>query len=246
MIVSGPSDQHKGFWDKLKTMLNIEDPTPVSRVSGREHLVNRSLAETSVEDDMSDFAESACETYLKFAGGITSKHAPAPFLVDSALPEQGWQVKRALSEHAAKVLIKCLWLARLSHPDLLRPITELSRRITRWSSNDDRKLYRLMCYISSSKSYRMRSYIGDPTDKLELVLYTDADHGGSTEHGYSTSGGLLAVQGLRSWFPISWLSKCQTAVSRSTTHAEAISFCSPLGESPSVKSLLYRSPAQKA
>ena len=160
MIVSGPSAQHKSFWDKMKTMLNIEDPTPVSRVLGREHLVNRSLKETSVEYHMSDFAEPACETYLKLAGGITLKHAPTPFLVDAALPERDWEVKGALSDHAAKVLMKCLWLARLSRPDLLRPITELSRRITRWSSNDDRKLYRLMCYISSSKSYRMRSYIG--------------------------------------------------------------------------------------
>ena len=28
---------------------------------------------------MSDFAESACETYLKLAGGITLKHAPHTF-----------------------------------------------------------------------------------------------------------------------------------------------------------------------
>ena len=120
---------------------------------------------------------------------------PTPFLVDAALPERDWEVKGALSDHAAKVLMKCLWLARLSRPDLRRPITELSRRITRWSSNDDRTLYRLMCFISSSKSYRMRSYIGDPTEKLELVLYTDADHGGSIEHGYSTSGGCWQCKG---------------------------------------------------
>ena len=228
MVVSGPSQNHKSFWDKMRTMLNIEDPVPVSRVLGREHMIHRHASETSVEYDMSDFAESACETYLKLAKGVTLKSAPTPFLVDSALPEEGWEIKGALSDHAAKVLMKCLWLARLSRPDLLRPITELSRRITRWSANDDRKLFRLMCYISSSKHYRMRSYIGDPADELELVLFTDADHGGSIEHGYSASGGLLVVQGPNSWFPISWLSKRQSAVSRSTTEAEAISLATGL------------------
>ena len=87
IIVSGPSAQHKSFWDEMKTMLNIEDPTPVSRVPGREHLVHRSLAEASTEYGMSDFAESACEKYLKLAGGIALKHAPTPFLVDAALLE---------------------------------------------------------------------------------------------------------------------------------------------------------------
>ena len=82
--------------------------------------MNRSLAEASAEYGMSDFAESACETYLKLAGGITLKHAPTPFLVDAALLEKDWEVKGAVSEHTTKVLMKCLWLARLASSVRLR------------------------------------------------------------------------------------------------------------------------------
>ena len=223
MMLSGPSAAHSPFWDKVKRKLNIEEPADVSRVLGRDHKVQRSSTETVIDYDMTDFAKSACDTYLSLTGLTSFKPVPTPFLVDSALPEDGWEANGSLAGSAPRVLMKVLWLARLSRPDLLRPISELSRRITCWSANDDRRLHRLMSYVWTSAHFRMSNRVGDPGEALELVLYTDADHGGSFEHGYSTSGGLLVVSGPRTWFPVTWMSKRQTAVSRSTTEAETIS-----------------------
>ena len=78
MVLSGPSSHHKQFWEKLRAMLNIEDPVPVPRVLGREHVIARTAAMTLIEYDMRNFAESACETYLKLAKGVTLKSEPTP------------------------------------------------------------------------------------------------------------------------------------------------------------------------
>ena len=45
---------------------NIEPLTPASRVLGREHIIAESAEMTWIEYRMSVFAESACETYIKF------------------------------------------------------------------------------------------------------------------------------------------------------------------------------------
>ena len=123
--------------------------------------------------------------------------------------------------------MKAYWLARLSRPDLLHSLNELSKRITKWSLNDDRRLYRVFCYLYETKHYRMSNKL-DPTAPWELWLFTDADHASKTEHGYSTSGSLLVIAGGGSYFPVAYQSKRQTAASRSTTEAEAIALATNL------------------
>jgi len=70
----------------------------------------------------------------------------------------------------------------------------------------------------------------DPDSPWELMLFVDADHSSSAEHPYSTSGSLLVIGGGSSYFPISFQSKRQTAVSRSTTEAEAISLATAVSQ----------------
>ena len=123
--------------------------------------------------------------------------------------------------------MKAYWLARLSRPDLLHALNELSKRITKWSKNDDRRLFRVFSYLHGTKQYRMRLKL-DPDAEWNLWLFTDADHASKTDHGYSTSGSVLVISGGSSFFPISFQSKRQTASSRSTTEAEAIALATAL------------------
>lgn len=37
MILSGPTKAHVSFWQKIQKFIEIEEPTPVSRVLGRNH-----------------------------------------------------------------------------------------------------------------------------------------------------------------------------------------------------------------
>ena len=62
---------------------------------------------------------------------------------------------------AARVLMKILYAARLARFDLLRAVQHLACCITRWTSDCDKRLHRLVCYINSSKHLRMTGWVGD-------------------------------------------------------------------------------------
>ena len=218
MLVSGPQENHTKFWSELGKHLKFEEPQPVNRVLGRNHIRKGDV----VEFEMDDFTQECCNRYLEITGEKGFKKAPTPYLEESTLPIDDYDTQGVLQHCAAKLIMKAYWLARLNRPDVLRALNELSRRITRWSRNDDRKLHRVMAYLHCTKQFRMKCKL-DPDSPWELMLFTDADHSSSAEHPYSTSGSLLVIGGGSSYFPISFQSKRQTAVSRSTTEAEAIS-----------------------
>ena len=128
-----------------------------------------------------------------------------------------------LAGNAAKILMKALWLARLARPDILRPINDLATRVQRWTRADDKRVLRLVQYLQASIHYRLIGYIGDELDDVRLRLYVDADFAGETRDAKSSSGGYLVLIGKRAYFPLAWVSKKQTSISRSTTESEIVS-----------------------
>ena len=104
----------------------------------------------------------------------------------------------------------------------------MTRRVTCWSRADDKRLYRLVCYLWSTRTHKLFGQIADPVENLRLVLYTDADHSSGVEFTQSTSGTLLCIEGPSSFWPLSWMSKKQTSTSRSTTEAEIVSLATGL------------------
>ena len=65
-------------------------------------------------------------------------------------PESVEVQRGALAPHAASILMKLLYAARIARFDLLRSINTLARNVTKWSIQDDAKLYHLMCYVNST------------------------------------------------------------------------------------------------
>ena len=63
---------------------------------------------------------------------------------------------RQLHVVAAKVLMKIMCGARFARPDLLRAVCVLARRITHWDEDCDKRLLRLVSYINSTLSYRLK------------------------------------------------------------------------------------------
>ena len=59
--------------------------------------------------------------------------------------------------------------------------------------------------------------------QCRLGLFQDSDFAGDLEDSKSTSGGTFCVFGSRTFVPISWMCKKQTAVSHSSTESEIIS-----------------------
>ena len=65
--------------------------------------------------------------------------------------------------------------------------------------------------------------VGDAPENLPLILYTDADHASDVEYVHSRSGMLFGLEGDRTFWPLAWGSRKQTAMLRSATAAEIIS-----------------------
>ena len=103
-------------------------------------------------------------------------------------------------------------------------MTLLAKHITVWSANDDKRVARLIGYLhNKSHEYSPVMCIRDPPELLNLSLYCDADFGGDIRSMRSTSGFVLAVSGPSSFAPVSWGTKRQSVVSRSTTECEFVS-----------------------
>jgi len=222
-LLSGPIEAHEDFWSKLSKEVEVEDIGGLGRFLGRYHDIVTIDDQEHVCFGMKDYVKSACDMYEQLPGASSLKPAPTPFLPDGSLPEIDDFSRGALADDACKVLMKCLWAARLARPDILKPIISLARKVTRWSKNCDRQLARLMGYLKATTDYTLVGTVNDAPEDLHLRLFVDADFAGDREDAYSTSGGWLVLAGPRTYFPLCWVSKKQTAVSRSTTEAEVVS-----------------------
>ena len=89
---------------------------------------------------------------LKLTGVTKFKQASTPFLPDGSFSPTDDEV----APHACALVMKQLRLARLARPDLIKAINILSSRIQKWSRNDDKRLYRLTCYLNSTVNYGLK------------------------------------------------------------------------------------------
>ena len=127
-----------------------------------------------------------------------------------------------LAPHAASVLMKLLYAARIARFDLLRSINALARNVTKWTKDDDARLHHLMCYVNSTLSLKMIGWVGDKIEDLSLGLFADADFAGCAQSLRSTSGSHLQVQGKFTRLPLAGGSKREGCVSHSTPEAEIV------------------------
>ena len=238
-LPSGPQEEHQPFWDALCKVVDVEPPEPVYRILGRNHCIINAQPESTenaalgalkgaMAFDMYDYAQQTVDLYKSLTGLKVLKHAATPFAPESSLPQSQEEAAGELAPHACKVLMKALWLGRLARPDLVKPIGDLATKVQKWSRNDDKKLLRLISYIESTKTHRLVGTVSDGPRELHLALYVDADFAGEKDDAKSTSGGFLVLKGPNTFFPLAWVSKRQTSVSRSTTESEIVSLAHSL------------------
>ena len=209
------------------------------RVLGRNHYVvdvgseaedmpSVSASKNAMAFDMVDYAQQTVDLYLSLTGSKKLKNVQTPFCPEGSLPPSDDEVTGELAPAACKLLMKALWLGRLSRPDIIKPIGDLATCVQKWSRNNDRQAHRLICYIDSTKFHRLVGHVDDCPDDLKLSLYVDADFAGEKAHARSTSGGYLVLAGPNTFFPLAWVSKRQTSTSRSTTESEIVSLAHSL------------------
>ena len=79
LTLSGPSEQHKPFWDKLTSLVNVEPPEPIYRILGRNHVNigltsegiftkdKKLVSHSAMAFDMSDYAQQTVDLYKSIA-----------------------------------------------------------------------------------------------------------------------------------------------------------------------------------
>ena len=175
--------------------------------------------------DMSSFLKQAVEKYKSLVGPEFRdlKNVSTQFAEDRiarpAEAESGSTGK--LAPIASRVLMKLLFAARMARYDLLRAVQGLASRVTKWSTDCDKALHRLMCYVNSTIHYKMSGFIGDEIKSCKLWLFADSDHAGEHDNK-STSGSFLCLVGPNTYFPLAAFSKKQTSIALSSTEAEVV------------------------
>ena len=106
--------------------------------------------------------------------------------------------------------------------ELLWPLCSVARNVTKWTRADDKRLYRLICYLHHTPTHTLESFCGDDAKDCHVMLYTDADFAGDTRGSKSTSGSYIAIVGPNTFAPVVAQCKKQTCVSHSSTESEIV------------------------
>ena len=74
------------FWKDLWEYVDLEPPTELGRVLGRDRLAEQIDGKTVVTFDMSEYVQRACDVCQALPGAKPSKAVAIPFLPDGSLP----------------------------------------------------------------------------------------------------------------------------------------------------------------
>ena len=174
--------------------------------------------------DLCGNAKDCVERYLELSGQKLSdlKTVSSPCIDDSQLDADDMVTKGKLTSVASKIVLKFLWIARLTRPDIYWTVNNLARHLTKWSIACDKRLFRLSCWVHQTEDTVSSCFTGDKPSDCQLVMFSDASFAGDLIDSKSTSGGFLFLMGPRTCIPLGHLVKKQGAVSNSSTEAETI------------------------
>ena len=82
-----------------------------------------------------------------------------------------------LSTVCSQFVLKCLYLARISSPDILWSVNKLAR-VKKRTKSRDKRLARLIPYIHHTSEFRQYSYVGNTAQQCRLGLLQDCDFAG--------------------------------------------------------------------
>lgn len=113
---------------------------------------------------MKDYAVTAFKLY-EDQFGTTLKTYETPFVTESSLTIEGYGEPGQLAGNAAQLLMKLMWLARLSRPDIAFATSSLASNISKWTRNHDVMLYRLLGYVKGTIELGLYGTVFRPRSK---------------------------------------------------------------------------------
>ncbi len=108
-------------------------------------------------------AQGCVDRYLELSGLKESslKQVSTPCIDDHLISPEDEQTKGLLSDQAARMVLKVLYLARIKRLDLLYSVNVLAREVTKWTVACDKRLHRLISYIQHTKDWSQVCFVGD-------------------------------------------------------------------------------------
>ena len=141
---------------------------------------------------------------------------------DRQIQLEDFESQGALSDDAACIVMKALYGARFIEYNFLWPIFIIARRISCWSTADDRRLRRLILYIHHTHNETLQNFVCDSATDLSVMLWVDASLAEYLSDSKSTSGAYLAIVGPNSFAPIMGFARKQTAMFHASIDIEII------------------------
>ena len=96
--------------------------------------------------DMEGHAKKCVERYCELANKTTQQlyKVSTSCIDDHHFKEEEMKTVGELSQVCSQTVLKCLFLARISRPDILWSVNKLARSITKWTKACDKRLNRLI------------------------------------------------------------------------------------------------------
>ena len=233
LSLCGLKKLHKPFWEALRARVKLDPECYIGRegvrVLGRMHCRYDGPMSTTMAFKMPEYAEQIVQTYCEITGTSPDKlrRVSTPCNAESAMTDEEIATQGDLHDSAARILMRCLWLARLCRPDISFAVTRLASRVTRWTAWEDRQTLRLVSHIHHTREVCMHASCSWDAPPV-LNVYTDADFAACPYTAKSTSGIVAHIgTGSLAW-PVMWQSRKQSSVARSTPEAELISMASAM------------------
>ena len=105
---------------------------------------------------MEGHAKKCVDRYCELANKTTQQlyKVSTPCIDDHHFKEEEMKSVGELSQVCSRIVVKCLYLARIGRPDILLSVNKLARSITKWTKTCDKLLNRLISDIHHTCEYR--------------------------------------------------------------------------------------------
>ena len=114
-----------GFWRVLAKQVELEPFAPLTRIFGRNHRSVLWQGKRALALETPDFAKQ-CIELCETLSGTAAKLQSTSHMDSATLPESGNESRGQLSDSAARILMKILWLSRFVRPDIVFAVTFLA------------------------------------------------------------------------------------------------------------------------
>ena len=101
-------------------------------------------------------------------------------IINSSIQAGRTRIRGGLSEVCSKIVLTCLYVARIGGPDILWSVNKLAQSVTFWTGACDERLARLISYIHHSSDYRQHCHVGNTAQHCGLGLCEDSDFAGGS------------------------------------------------------------------